>query len=134
MSRVPPQVIDSAGRLVALGGLLGEGGEGGVFDIASSPQLVAKLYHKPLEPDRAKKIPLMAALANDALRKMTAWPIDLLRLKSNGAPIGLIVPHNAKDIHELYGPKSRRNEFPACRLAVPDPCGHQHSAGLWSGA
>lgn len=113
MSRVPPQVIDSAGRLVALGGLLGEGGEGGVFDVASSPQLVAKLYHKPLELDRAKKIPLMPALANDALRKMTAWPIDLLRLKSNGVPIGLIVPkvHNAKDIHELYGPKSRRNEF-----------------------
>jgi DNA-binding helix-hairpin-helix protein with protein kinase domain len=74
---------------------------------------VAKLYHKPPEPDRAEKRPQMLALANDALRKMTAWPIDLLRLKSNGAPIGLIVPkvHNAKDIHLRYGPKSRRNEL-----------------------
>src|SRR6202167_5911481 len=45
--------------------LLGEGGEGAVFDIKSSPQLVAKGYHKPLEPDRTEKM----LLANDTLRK-----------------------------------------------------------------
>jgi DNA-binding helix-hairpin-helix protein with protein kinase domain len=108
-----PQVIDSSDRLVALGGLLGEGGEGAVFDVKSAPHQVAKIYHKPLERGRAEKILLMSALANDGLRKLTAWPIDLLRLKSNGLPIGLIVPkvHNAKDIHQLYGPKSRRAEF-----------------------
>lgn len=75
--------------------MLGEGGEGAVFDIKSSPQLVAKGYHKPLEPDRTEKM----LLANDTLRKLTTWPIDLLRLKSSGTPIGLIVPkmRNAKD-------------------------------------
>ena len=77
---------------MALGGLLGEGGEGGVFDVKSVPHQVAKIYHKPLERDRAEKILLMSALANDGLRKLTAWPIDLLRLKSTGMPIGLIVP------------------------------------------
>lgn len=108
-----PSVIDSSGKVVALGNLLGTGGEGAVFDVKSSPKLVAKVYHKPLEPDRAAKIPLMPGLANDDLRRLTAWPIDLLRLQGSGAPIGLLLPKviGGKDIHQLYGPKSRRSEF-----------------------
>lgn len=113
MASRPPSVVDSTGKVVVLGNLLGAGGEGAVFDIQSSPKLVAKVYHKPLEPDRAAKIPLMLGLANDALKKLTAWPIDLLRLQGSGTPVGLIVPKvtGGKDIHQLYGPKSRRSEF-----------------------
>lgn len=108
----PPQLVTQSGAKLMLGAMLGQGGEGAVWEIASQPDRVAKVYHKPLAPERAEKIRLMSQVGGDALRQLTAWPIELVHQPGLG-PIGLLMPKisGRKDIHALYSPKSRRSEF-----------------------
>jgi DNA-binding helix-hairpin-helix protein with protein kinase domain len=110
---VPPQVVDANGRDVRLMTLIGQGGEGAVYDIAASAEYVAKVYPQPLSPERSTKIQLMAAYASHIVRDFSAWPTGLLFTKVGRSPIGLLMPKvaNRKDIHKLYSPKSRRDEF-----------------------
>ena len=109
----PVEVLDSRGQPLRLGRKVGQGGEGTVFEIVGEPETVAKIYHQPMQPQRAEKIRAMTAMRTAEIEKLTAWPSDLLRLRS-GAPIGLKMPiiFGHKDIHQLYSPKSRRSEFP----------------------
>lgn len=112
MSKRPPEVVESGGRPVNLGQVIGQGGEGAVYEITTHPGLVAKIYHKPLEAERAAKIRAMASMSNDGLTKLTSWPKDLLSNRQ-GQPVGLLVPRvHGKDSHHLTGLKSRANEFP----------------------
>jgi DNA-binding helix-hairpin-helix protein with protein kinase domain len=108
-----PSVVDATGREIRLGSVLGRGGEGTVYGVASSDQLAAKIYHNPLSADRAAKIQIMSSFSNGDLKQVAAWPMGLLLSKSDRAPIGLLLPKfgNAKDIHKLYSPKSRLAEF-----------------------
>lgn len=108
-----PEVIDLSGRQIHLDALIGQGGEGAVYGIRSSEDLVAKVYHRPLTPDRAAKIQFMSSLSSGILNQVSAWPTGLLLAKSGRAPVGLLLPRvkNAKDIHKLYSPKSRLTEF-----------------------
>jgi len=112
MSKAPPQVVDSAGRAVPLGARMGQGGEGAVYEVSGRKDTVAKVYHKALSSDREAKIRAMTAIANENVAKLTAWPMDLLS-ERGGGPVGLLMPLVAgkKDIHQLYSPKSRANEF-----------------------
>ncbi|MHC2535268.1 hypothetical protein [Bradyrhizobium diazoefficiens] len=109
----PPEVVDASGREIRLDALIGQGGEGAVYGIRSSEDLVAKVYHQPLTPERAAKIQFMSSLSNGILNQVSAWPSGLLLAKSGRAPVGLLLPRvkNAKDIHKLYSPKSRLTEF-----------------------
>ena len=43
-----PDVVDSQGRPIPLGSVLGKGGEGTVYEIKQTTATVAKVYHKPL--------------------------------------------------------------------------------------
>jgi DNA-binding helix-hairpin-helix protein with protein kinase domain len=112
MSKRPEGLVDETGATVSVGVLVGEGGEGAVWDIPARRDLVAKIYHRPLSADRADKIRAMGPLRTEALAKLTAWPVGLLRQKTAG-PIGLLMPKISghKDIHHLYSPKSRRADF-----------------------
>src|ERR1700691_6030828 len=105
---MPPQIVDASGREIRLTTLLGQGGEGAVYSISSSAELVAKVYPQPLSPERSTKIQLMASYANPAVRLFSAWPAGLVFTKNGRAPIGLLMPKvaNRKDIHKLYSPKS----------------------------
>ncbi|QQS10747.1 MAG: hypothetical protein IPK81_13970 [Rhodospirillales bacterium] len=107
-----PDVVDTAGRPIALGRLVGRGGEGAVYEIASDANAVAKIYHQPLAPDRAEKIRAMAALRTDNLDKLAAWPLGLVKRRT-GEAVGLTMPRvvGHRDIHHLYSPKSRRTDF-----------------------
>jgi DNA-binding helix-hairpin-helix protein with protein kinase domain len=108
-----PQIVDANGRELRLAGLLGQGGEGAVYEIATSTDQVAKIYPHPLSADRSAKIRVMAAFLNPTVKQFSAWPIGLVFTKASKAPIGLLMPKvaNRKDIHKLYSPKSRRAEF-----------------------
>lgn len=113
MSPAPRQdIVDSRGRPVPLGREIGKGGEGAVFEVKSDDRCVAKIYHQPLNDDKADKIRLMANLRNDRISGLAAWPIELL-LRRSGEPIGVLMPKivGRKDIHHLYSPKSRRADF-----------------------
>ena len=88
-----PILIDSAGRPLQLGPQLGSGGEGAVFELRDRSDLVAKLYHKGLEPEKAAKIANMAKAASERLLKLTAWPTEPIRRGSaSGAVVGFTMP------------------------------------------
>jgi DNA-binding helix-hairpin-helix protein with protein kinase domain len=109
-----PEVVDSQGRPIPLGAVLGKGGEGTVYEVRQSPVTAAKVYHKPLSADRSEKIRAMVRMRTEPLAKLTSWPVDLLAIRGTGEPIGLLMPiiANRKNVHHLYGPKSRLQDFP----------------------
>lgn len=92
---------------------LGRGGEGSVFAVHGSPDVVAKIYAKPPLPEKIEKLSAMARVAKPALLKIAAWPTDLL-LDDKRAVRGFLMPRVASraTLHELYSPKSRANTFP----------------------
>lgn len=106
-------VFDRRGQRVNIGGILGKGGEGSVFEICNAPTLVAKLYHKPLSPEHATKLTQMVGLQSERLLQLAAWPVTTLHEQPNRPVVGLVMPKaDGKAIHTLYGPKNRLAEFP----------------------
>jgi DNA-binding helix-hairpin-helix protein with protein kinase domain len=107
-----PTLYDSQGRALGLEAEIGKGGEGGVWQVADSPNRVAKLYHAPTE-ERSAKLNAMLALKTERLLKIAAWPIDTLHAGARGSVKGFLMPRAAgRQTHILYGPKSRLTGFP----------------------
>ena len=90
------------------------GGEGQVYEIENSSAMVAKLYHKPAEVQKATKLRYQVQAAKPDLQKVAAWPTDLLLDPGNPRVVrGIVMPRMAgKEIHKLYGPSDRAAEFP----------------------
>ncbi|HRH40964.1 MAG TPA: tetratricopeptide repeat protein [Pyrinomonadaceae bacterium] len=108
-----PTFYDSNGKPYALSIEIGRGGEGTVFYCPNDLSLVAKIYHEPIDKEKAEKLQWMAANRNDGLLKVAAWIVDTLHDKPNGKIVGFVMPNvKAKEIHELYSLKSRRVHFP----------------------
>lgn len=107
-------LVDRQGRPIALGTRLGGGGEGEVFDVRDRPGLVAKIYSRPIPPEKAAKIALMTWLQNDRLLRVAAWPVEVLSEGVGGPTVGLLMPRvtGYQEIHRLYSPKSRLAEYP----------------------
>lgn len=106
------RVLNGSGAEIVFGRELGHGGEGSVFELVGRSDLVAKVYHKPLPKDKQEKIEAMVRLKTQQLLRFTVWPVDVLRDGSRRI-IGFLMPRlNGKEIHKLYGPKTRLNEFP----------------------
>ncbi len=92
---------------------IGIGGEGTVFVCPDDANLVAKIYHEPIDDQKAEKLVWMAANKNEQLLKVAAWIVDVLRDAPDGKIVGFLMPNvKAKEIHELYSLKSRRIYFP----------------------
>lgn len=106
-----PDLVRGSGQPVRLGQELARGGEGIIFSVASDPTVLAKVYLAPSR-EREEKIRAMARMRTERLEKLTAWPIDTLS-KRTGEPAGFLMPkiEGRQDIHNLYGPKSRRQQF-----------------------
>lgn len=110
----PPKLYDGQGRPLLLGRLIGKGGEGSVYELTSG-DLVVKLYHGPIGPERAEKIQAMVRLKTEALLKVAAWPVDTVHRRPGSEAAGLLMPKISghQEIHNLYSPKSRMAEFPS---------------------
>lgn len=107
-----PTVYDSKGQSYVLTSQIGRGGEGAVFSCPDNYDLVAKIYHEPIDDEKAGKLRWMADNQNDQLLKVAAWIVDTLQDKT-GKTVGFLMPNvKAKEIHELYSLKSRRVHFP----------------------
>lgn len=106
------EMLDASGSVIRIGKLIGQGGEGAVYEVVAAANRVAKIYHNAISPNRARKIEVMALLYSDVIARVAAWPTGLLTTKAR-QPIGLLMPRSVggKDIHKLYSPKSRRSEF-----------------------
>lgn len=109
-----PNVFDKQGKPISLGAELGRGGEGAVYEVTGRPEMVAKIYHKPLPPEKAQKITVMASLQSERLLNIAAWPMDTIHNKPGEPVCGLLMPKAGgyKEVHTLYGPKSRLMHFP----------------------
>jgi DNA-binding helix-hairpin-helix protein with protein kinase domain len=113
-------IFDHEGRLVELGEKLGTGGEGSVFALPRRGRdLVAKLYHVPLVPEKHAKLASMVACGTDALRGISAWPQALLHSGRRGPVSGFLMPrlfeHAA--VHNVYGPAHRKAKYPGADWA-----------------
>jgi DNA-binding helix-hairpin-helix protein with protein kinase domain/Flp pilus assembly protein TadD len=111
------QLYSSQGSPVRLGARIGQGGEGAVHDAADRDSLVAKLYHRSVQPEKAAKLSSMVALKTERLLRLSAWPVDTLHERPGGPLKGFLMPkvRDHKDIHILYGVKSRHAEYPEAK-------------------
>ncbi len=112
-----PAIFDTRRRQIRLGVLLGEGGEGAVYEVTTDQRIAAKIYNSALTRDQSDKIRAAASLkklpVNRRVDTITAWPQELLTQQS-GAAVGFLMPRfvGYKDIHNLYSPRGRRSQFP----------------------
>lgn len=108
------RLYDRAGRLLTLGREVGRGGEGGVFEVGGAPDTLAKIYTTAPTAERVAKLSAMVAGSSDRLVKISAWPTDLLFEKSGSRPVGFLMPRvlDHRELHELYSPAHRKQEFP----------------------
>ena len=90
------------------------GGEGAVFDVLGSPDLVAKLYNKPQSKERCDKLRAMAKLCSPDLLKIAAWPTATLSNGNAAAIDGILMPGSSGylEIHHLYSVAQRKKDFP----------------------
>ena len=107
-------VISSDGRRLTLGSLLGKGGEGAVHHIGEAPNLAAKIYNPGKARERRDKVEAMVSARLHANSEYVAYPVDVLK-SQNGDFLGFTMKKVAgfKSVHDLYGPASRKTEFPA---------------------
>lgn len=102
------------GQWIEPGNALGRGGEGTVHELPGRPGFVAKIYHQPVEPDKAQKLEGMARHAHPGLLEIATWPVDVLRARPDGPLVGFVMArvNGYHEIHSLYGPSHRKRTFP----------------------
>ena len=98
---------------VQLGTKLAQGGEGAIYEVAGRGDCVAKVYLKQPDEWKVQKLIAMQSLLTEPLKRVSAWPLDLLADRKKKV-CGFIMPKISarKDIHELYSPKNRATSFP----------------------
>ena len=107
-------LFDHLNRPFTLGPEIGKGGEGTVYSVANSPDMVAKVYHLPLSLHHVSKLRAMLGLALPQLVQVAAWPTATLHDAPGGSVRGLVMRkiENFKEIHFLYSPAHRKAAFP----------------------
>lgn len=113
MNILNQQLKNLEDRPIILGDQLGRGGEGSVFAIKNSPNLVAKVYHQTPPRDKAEKILNMVRLGNERLLNLSTWPLASY-YSDNGILSGFIMARliNHHSLYELYSPRLRLEKFP----------------------
>lgn len=96
---------------------VGKGGEGEVWTLADDPTRLMKLYHAPVDPNKARKLDAMVRRAQSDLLRFAAWPLDLV-CDSEGCVVGFLMPRfdRHRPVYEVYGPSSRLQHFPTARF------------------
>lgn len=108
-------LVSGAGQPIRLGReLASPGAEGAVYEVEAQPDLAAKVYLQPATPEKGRKLAAMAAAVTDRLSRVAAWPQQTLHVRQGGPVTGFLMRrvHRAKDVHVLYGPKTRLREWP----------------------
>ena len=108
-----PRVFDARGKPVVLGGELGRGGEGAVYDLPGHADGAAKIYLKTPDRAKAEKVAAMVGMATPRLTTLSAWPIATLHGTSRELA-GFVMPKLAghRPVFQVYGPKLRLRQFP----------------------
>jgi DNA-binding helix-hairpin-helix protein with protein kinase domain len=106
--------VDGQGRDLRLGPLLGRGGEGSVYLLNGHPDLVAKIYHDPIDSEKQDKLKVMSRGVTEAIKSISAWPLEPVVSKADRRVHGLVMTkvshHN--ESHQIYSPADRKSKFP----------------------
>ena len=108
-------VFDSTGHKIPLGKKLGTGGEGSVYEVpVLGNDIVAKIYHAALSPEKQAKLLGMVKGGDESLKKIAAWPLSTLHITPGGHIRGFLMPKlvGYEPIHHLYSPAHRKQQFP----------------------
>lgn len=94
--------------------ILGKGGEGSVFTLQGTRDLVAKVYHTPLDREKQTKLTYMVGAHDEKLLTYAAWPQATLHESRGGPVVGFTMQKvgGMKPIQSLYSPAQRKREFP----------------------
>ena len=97
---------------------IGRGGQGSVWALVGTPNLVAKFYHDGIPAQDLKKLEAMCRLRSDSLEKVTAWPLTLLKETKSGQPQALLMRRitGSETVNQLYSVKSRLRAFPEAQF------------------
>jgi DNA-binding helix-hairpin-helix protein with protein kinase domain len=106
-------VLSQAKTPISPGPELARGGEGVVYTVTGAQDRLLKIYLAPVSADRASKLSLMTGLGENDLRKVAAWPEEVV-LDRQGRTRGFVMrkASGSSEAHELYSPKSRARTFP----------------------
>lgn len=108
------EILDSAGRRLRLERELFRGGEGSIHPIAGNSTLLAKLYHRTIDPQKQAKLVAMTHAGQESLLRIAAWPRDTLHAVAGGPVVGFVMPRfdgERSELHQLYTPASRKVTF-----------------------
>jgi DNA-binding helix-hairpin-helix protein with protein kinase domain len=105
--------VSQSGKRYITGNVLGKGGEGQVFHVEGHPDLALKIYNPAKAVERKEKIQAMVAAGLAGTSNYVAYPKEVVNDQS-GKFAGFTMKKvtGFKSIHDLYGPGSRKNEFP----------------------
>jgi DNA-binding helix-hairpin-helix protein with protein kinase domain len=109
----PGAVLQIDGRSVTLGEMIGRGGEGEVFRVEGAPDKAIKCYTVANLAERERKIAAMVKARIGTDVSNVAFPLAIARTQNNrfaGFLMSLVREH--RPLHELYGARSRRDNFP----------------------
>ena len=109
------ELFDNIGRRVPLGKKLGTGGEGSVYEVpVLGNDIVAKIYHEAVSPEKQAKLRGMVKGCDESLKKIAAWPLATLHMSAGGQIRGFLMPKATgyEPIHHLYGPSHRKQRYP----------------------
>ena len=107
------------GLQIILEAELGKGGEGSVWRVQGSPEIVAKIYHHH-KRTAAQEAKLRAMLAEPPMQKgpgghiTIAWPKQLLFTHQHCAGFTVARIEQCPDIFQIYNPRLRQTSYPAC--------------------
>ena len=103
----------SSGMRINLGPEVGRGGEGAVYEVMGTPDLVAKVYTDGRADGRREKIEAMVAAGLQRQATHIAFPVDVL-LDEKDRFVGFTMRRikGARPIHQLWGSRDRREKFP----------------------
>lgn len=92
---------------------IGEGGEGTIYEVQGSLDLVIKVYKEKINSDKQEKLNYMAGMAAPELLKFAAWPMDVIR-DITGNICGFTMKKLVAfvPLHMLFSPMDRKKVFP----------------------
>lgn len=98
---------------MTLGGKIGGGGEGDVFELRDRPGRAAKIYHPDKRATRRSKIGAMAARRLHERSDLVAFPMEAVA-SGSGEFLGFIMRQvkEHRPVFQLWIPSERRKRFP----------------------
>lgn len=92
---------------------IARGGEGEVYEIAGDAEVLAKVYHERLSPQKEEKLRKMVRMWSESIERYISWPIDFCVDPATGKQAIIIKKlANCFPLHQIVSPMDRKKLFP----------------------